>query len=183
MFYHSTCGGQTEDVSNVFSKKNIAYLSGVKDGDQPFCKISPRYEWSENYTESTFVDRLYAAQIIESKNYKISDIKINSKFSSGRVNELEIILSDSDGGEKNVFMFGNRIRNIIRTGDSKSILKSTLFNITLDDKKNILITGKGNGHGVGFCQWGAIGQSKMGIDYKEILNHYFPGTKIKSIYD
>jgi peptidoglycan hydrolase-like amidase len=33
------------------------------------------------------------------------------------------------------------------------------------------------------CQWGAIGQSKLGIDYLNILNHYFPGTKIKSNYD
>ena len=67
--------------------------------------------------------------------------------------------------------------------DGKSILKSTLFNINLDDNKNIVITGKGNGHGVGLCQWGAIGQSKKGIGYKEILNHYFPGTTIKNLYD
>ena len=183
IFYHSTCGGQTEDVSNVFSKKNIAYLGGVKDGEEPYCKISPRYEWTENYSELTFIDRLYKAKLIESNKYKLSDIKIKSRFNSGRVNELDIIVNDGEEIQKTIFLVSNQIRSIIRSSDGKSILKSTLFNINLDDNKNIVITGKGNGHGVGLCQWGAIGQSKKGIGYKEILNHYFPGTTIKNLYD
>jgi len=183
IFYHSTCGGQTEDVSNVFSKKNIAYLCGVKDGEEPYCKISPRYEWTENYSELTFIDRLYKAKLIESNKYRLSDIKIKSRFNSGRVNELDIIVNDGEEIQKTIFLVSNQIRSIIRSGDGKSILKSTLFNINLDDDENIVITGKGNGHGVGFCQWGAIGQSKKGIDYIEILNHYFPGTTIKNLYD
>jgi len=183
IFYHSTCGGQTEDVSNVFSKKNIAYLCGVKDGEEPYCKISPRYEWTENYSELTFIDRLYKAKLIESNKYRLSDIKIKSRFNSGRVNELDIIVNDDEEIQKTIFLVSNQIRSIIRSGDGKSILKSTLFNINLDDDENIVITGKGNGHGVGFCQWGAIGQSKKGIDYIEILNHYFPGTTIKNLYD
>ncbi len=183
IFYHSTCGGQTEDVSNVFSKKKIAYLGGVEDGDEPYCKISPRYEWTENYSELTFIDRLYKSKLIESNKYKLSDIKIKSRFNSGRVNELEIIVNDGEEIQKTIFLGGNQIRSIIRSGDGKSILRSTSFNINLDDSKNIIIKGKGNGHGVGLCQWGAIGQSKKGIEYEEILNHYFPGTTIKNLYD
>lgn len=183
IFYHSTCGGQTEDVGNVFNKKNISYLSGVEDGDEPYCKISPRYEWTENYSELTFIDRLYKAKLIDSKSYKLSSLKIKSLFSSGRVNELEIILNNFAGNEKTILISGNRIRSIIRSGDGKSILRSTFFNINFDDENNIVIIGKGNGHGVGLCQWGAIGQSKRGINYEEILNHYFPGTTIKNLYD
>lgn len=183
IFYHSTCGGQTEDVSNVFSKKNISYLSGVEDGNEPYCKISPRYEWIENYSELTFIDRLFKAKLIDSKNYKLSDLKIKSRFNSGRVNELDIIVNNGEEIQKTIFLMGNQIRSIIRSGDGKSILRSTFFNINFDDSKNIVIKGKGNGHGVGLCQWGAIGQSKKGIDYEEILNLYFPGTTIKNLYD
>ena len=110
-------------------------------------------------------------------------MKVKSRFNSGRVSELDIIVNNGEEIQKTIFLLGNQIRSIIRSSDDKSILKSTLFNINLDDENNIVITGKGNGHGVGLCQWGAIGQSKKGIDYKEILNHYFPGTDIKSIYD
>lgn len=183
IFYHSTCGGQTEDVSNVFSKKNISYLSGVEDGNEPYCKISPRYEWTENYSEFTFINRLYNAKLIDSNKYKLSDIKIKSRFKSGRVNELDIIVNDGEKIQKTIFLVSNQIRSIIRSGDGKSILRSTLFSIKVDENKNIVITGKGNGHGVGLCQWGAIGQSKKGMDYEEILNHYFPGTTIKNLYD
>jgi len=183
IFYHSTCGGYTENISNVFSKKNIPYLIGIKDGDEPYCKISPRYEWVENYSESIFVERLYKAKLIESINYKLSDLRIESRFSSGRINELDIILNDGQEIQKTIYLLGNQIRSIIRNSDGKSILKSTMFNIKIDNENNVVINGKGNGHGVGLCQWGAIGQSKKGTDYKNILNHYFPGTTVKSKYD
>ena len=183
IFYHSTCGGQTENVANVFNKKNISYLSGVKDGVEPYCKISPRYEWTEKYSGEVFINRLFNAKLINSENYTVSNIFIKSHYKSGRVNELEITLIDFERIKKIILLFGNQIRSIIRSGDGKSILKSTLFDINMNDEKNIIITGKGNGHGVGLCQWGAIGQSKKGINFNEILNHYFPGTRIKSIYD
>ncbi|MBK7629602.1 MAG: SpoIID/LytB domain-containing protein [Ignavibacteriales bacterium] len=183
IFYHSTCGGYTEDVVNVFSNKNIPYLIGIKDGDEPYCKISPRYDWTEKYSESTFIQRFYKAKLIESPNYKLSDIKIASRFTSGRVNELNVIINDGEEIQKTIFLVGNQIRNIIKNSNGKSILKSTLFDINFDSNKNIIISGKGSGHGVGLCQWGAIGQSRKNINYKKILNHYFPGTEIKNIYD
>lgn len=183
IFYHSTCGGYTENVINVFSKNVIPYLKGVKDSDEPFCKISPRYEWTENYSETVFINRLLNAKMIENENYKISNIQVNSRFESGRVNELEIKLISGIGDEKIVLLYGNGMRTIIKSGDGKSILRSTLFDIKTDANKNVIINGSGSGHGVGMCQWGAIGQSKENIDYKKILNHYFPGTVIKKIYD
>ena len=183
MFYHSTCGGQTEDAKNVFGHEDIPYLISVEDGIGPFCNISPRYEWHENYSEEIFIDRLYMAKLINSKEYDLWEVKINSRFESGRVNELEILLTKNDGEKKSVALIGNGMRSIIKSSDGKAILKSTLFDINIDSDKNITIDGKGSGHGVGLCQWGAIGQSKIGTDYKKILNHYFPGTKIKSFYD
>ncbi|MEO8230839.1 MAG: SpoIID/LytB domain-containing protein [Ignavibacteriota bacterium] len=183
IFYHSTCGGYTENVVNVFSKNVIPYLEGVKDGDEPFCKISPRFEWTENYSEAVFINRLLNAKLIENGNYKVSNIQVNSRFESGRVNELEIKLLSITGDKKNVLLYGNGIRTIIRSSDGKSILRSTLFDIMTDASKNVNINGSGSGHGVGMCQWGAIRQSIKNIDYKKILNHYFPGTVIKNIYD
>jgi stage II sporulation protein D len=36
----------------------------------------------------------------------------------------------------------------------------------------------GYGHGVGMCQWGAIGRARAGQDFREILRAYYPGTAI-----
>jgi stage II sporulation protein D len=43
---------------------------------------------------------------------------------------------------------------------------------------SVVLTGKGFGHGVGFCEWGAIALSRKGWNYKDILQHYYPGTNV-----
>lgn len=48
---------------------------------------------------------------------------------------------------------------------------------------SVELIGKGFGHGVGLCQWGAISLSKMGWSYEDILDHYYPGTYQESIND
>src|SRR5207247_2427876 len=40
----------------------------------------------------------------------------------------------------------------------------------------------GRGHGVGLCQWGAVGRARAGEDYGKILATYFPGTKLERLY-
>ena len=183
IFYHSTCGGYTEDVQNVFNSKPLDYLTSIPDGEGPYCNISPRYEWSEEYSESVFIDRLFNSRLLDNLNYTIQSVLVKSRFESGRVNELEINLTSSSGDDKNISLLSNNIRSFIRTSDGRSILRSTMFEVSLDENKNVLIKGKGFGHGVGLCQWGAIAQSKSGEDYQEILNHYYPGTEITLIND
>lgn len=41
------------------------------------------------------------------------------------------------------------------------------------------ITGRGWGHGVGMSQWGAEGLARHGWDYRRILGHYYPGTRLE----
>jgi stage II sporulation protein D len=183
VYYHSTCGGYTENSKNVFTKDELSYLLGVKDGNEAFCKISPRFNWEENYSQEIFVGYLVKTELLKNSNYSIDEIIVKTRFESGRVNELNIMLLDNNGNEETINLFGNSIRSVIKTADGKSILRSTVFEIKLDAEKNIVINGSGSGHGVGMCQWGTIGQSRAGVDYLEILNHYFPGTNIKKRND
>jgi stage II sporulation protein D len=182
-FYHSTCGGYTEDGTNVYQVKNAPYLQSIKDGDEPYCSISPKYQWKETYTESEFINRLRSAELLSGFEWKLDKINVNTRFKSGRVNELQITLKNNDGQDKVVKIYGNNIRKIIRKSDNTAILNSTLFDINLDGNNNVGISGKGNGHGVGLCQWGAINLSRMGKDFVYILSHYYPGTKILRYYD
>lgn len=188
VFYHSTCAGKTEDVKNIFgidsaypdlSRDRSDYLSGVEDGNNPYCSISPSFNWEEVYTQEVFIERLSKLNLISDNFDILKDVYIASRFESGRVNELRIDLSSSQTGEaKTVTLQGNNMRWAIRTANNKSILKSIWFDVALDGNKNVTIVGKGYGHGVGLCQYGAIGQSRAGRNYKQILSHYFPGTKI-----
>jgi stage II sporulation protein D len=49
---------------------------------------------------------------------------------------------------------------------------------TVAGKGNFMFAGKGWGHGVGLSQWGAKAMAENSMKCEEILNHYFPGTKI-----
>ncbi len=182
-FYHSTCGGYTEDAKNVFPNMELPYLKVVKDGDEPYCAISPKFTWTEVLSEKSFIQRLVSSGYLDGSDYSVKDININSTFKSGRINELEINLSDNNNKARSIKLYGNKIRYVIRTGDNKSILESNNFNIKKDSQDNIVINGKGYGHGVGLCQWGALAQSRNGKSYEEILSFYYPGTKIESIND
>ena len=182
-FYHSTCGGYTEDGTNVFSVKNAPYLQSIKDGDEPLCNISPKFQWTETYPELEFINRLRTAGLVTGPEWKLAAININSRFKSGRVNELQITLQGDSVKDRVVKIYGNNIRKIIRTSDNSSILNSCFFDLNVDYKNNVVISGKGYGHGVGLCQWGSINLSRQGKDFVYILNHYYPGTKILRYYD
>jgi stage II sporulation protein D len=45
----------------------------------------------------------------------------------------------------------------------------------------VTATGRGNGHGVGMCQVGAIGRAKAGASFREILEAYYPGAVLRRI--
>ena len=169
-------------MKNVFGKTDFPYLRSIKDGAEPYCNIAPKFSWTEEYSSDVFLSRLFDAKLISSKNYTLKDVKIKSRFESGRVKELVVTLTDGSQIGKDITLLGNNIRYVIKTFDGKSILRSTLFDVTTDNNK-VVIKGKGYGHGVGLCQWGAIGQSQKGIDYLSILDHYFPGTKVINYYD
>lgn len=181
--YSSTCGGYTEDAVNVFKKIDAPYLKGIKDGDSPYCSVSPKYMWTETFKEQTFVQRFISSGYLDDDRYTLSSVKANSFFKSGRINELELDFINNQSKIKSVKLYGNNIRYIIRTADNKSILESNNFDIRKDSYDNIIIKGKGYGHGVGLCQWGALEQSREGKTYEEILYFYYPGTTIESYND
>ncbi|MGE5353561.1 MAG: SpoIID/LytB domain-containing protein [Acidobacteriota bacterium] len=185
VFYFSSCGGRTENADYVFRQKNIPYLRGISEGDDAFCRIAPGYEWTESYSQQEILNYLNGAGYIKKNGYTITNIEIKSRFQSGRVNELAISLVDKQGTPLEVVIVGNKIRYAIRSKASKSLLKSTMFDITpvYEDGSLLKVTfqGRGNGHGVGLCQWGSIGQSRQGRKFEDILSFYFPGTELGEI--
>lgn len=183
LYYHSTCGGRTEAVNNVFTQVEIPFLMGVEDGNEPFCRYSSRYKWEENLKAGDIVDRLINLSLLKDVSYTLEEIEIESRFESGRVNQLDFILLNEYNEEEIISVYGNNIRTVLRIKNGRQGLWSNFFEIEYHDKNKIIITGKGFGHGVGLCQWGAIHLSRIGWSYKDILNHYYPGTEIGLLND
>ncbi len=153
--YHSTCGGKTEYAEEVFSQK-IAYLRPVKND----CSLSPYWKWRKRHS----LQEIEKALNIEG----IKDIQISSYTKSGRVKELKVITKD-----KTLYILAKDFRRAL----GWKALPSTWFKLTR--KGDIFIfDGRGYGHGVGLCQWGAEEMAEQGLDYKYILSYYYPGTKL-----
>jgi stage II sporulation protein D len=67
-----------------------------------------------------------------------------------------------------------------------AILPSTKFtyekNVTSDGLWSMVISGYGNGHGVGACQCGIIGRARDGQKYDKILKKYYEGVTLVRLY-
>ena len=74
---------------------------------------------------------------------------------------------------------GERVRYVLRQPGGE-ILNSTYFSVVgpADARGGVRLEGRGYGHGIGMCQWGAIGRARAGQGFRTILQAYFPGTTV-----
>lgn len=77
---------------------------------------------------------------------------------------------------------GNDIRFVMRTAGG-AILNSTYFSVAAKHADGglaggVVFRGRGYGHGIGMCQWGAIGRARAGQSFRTILATYYPGTSL-----
>jgi stage II sporulation protein D len=155
-FYHSTCGGRTENPEEVFDK-SYPYLKSVEST----CDISPYSIWEK---------KIKLKEIEKALNMTgIKEISIKSYTSTHRVKELKIV-----SGSGPLTISAPEFRKAL----GWSRLPSTNFSLH-SDADTIYFEGKGYGHGVGLCQWCALKMSREGKNYKDILSYFYPGTAIQ----
>jgi stage II sporulation protein D (peptidoglycan lytic transglycosylase) len=187
-FFHSTCGGRTAAVDEVFSGAAQPYLQSISDRDprgQAYCALSPRFRWREEWTGEalgrTLRDGATLGGYDAADALAPADLQIGSRSPSGRVAELILV-----AGRRATTLAGEQIvRQVLRSTDG-GWLRSAQFGIQVTRAGGRIVKlvadGAGNGHGVGMCQWGAVGRARAGASYRQILSAYFPGTEISRSY-
>lgn len=155
-YYHSDCGGRTSSVKNVFGYSNES--TQVVD---PFCQSAGLKPWEREMSYENLKEKIGAFDAI-----KISHVTNERNFQ---------VTIERDNEDKEILN-----AQVFRSKLGYQFLKSTWFDI-VDTGKSIIFKGKGNGHGVGLCQWGAKVMGDRGYTYKEILKFYYPETKLKEI--
>lgn len=165
-FFHACCGGHTNSASDMWGGK-YNLVEGVED---PYCSDSPFYAWSRTFTRD---------EIKSITGMEVSSIKVLSFNSSGRADLIEI---SGKTGRKTIGANDFRMMTVgnSTTFASKKSLPSTMFTIT-QKGSNFIFEGKGYGHGVGLCQWGARRMAEQGKDYIEILKFYFPHLTLATV--
>lgn len=154
MFF-STSNGYTEDCAVVFSS-DVPYLRSVES----------------NWDSSVNSNFNYVKEVSLKDFYNVLGLSFNNK--------LNIVILERSSSNRIISLKINGVKFSGRDIYNKLKIRSTDFNITQSGDKVIIKT-KGFGHGVGMSQYGAYGMAKEGYNYKEILSHYYVGTKINKV--
>lgn len=182
VYYHSTCGGYLESAVNVWPSRNISYLSGGSDAISDYfsCNQSPYFRWQETRSlaqlDSAFYihyGRGYLQHSTPADTINLQmDLRVNKRSASGRIEKMTILYADTT-----IELNGYEIRRFFALAPS-TYLRSNLFFFTQSSDTTLEIHGAGFGHGVGMCQYGAMGMSEKGFRYYHIISKYFPGTTL-----
>jgi stage II sporulation protein D len=127
-----------------------------------YCKTCKIFKWSVSYEVDHFIDLLQEGthRII----HDVKDIKVVQKDKAGLVKDVSVKTP------RGLLAFGaHELYKLFKE------IKSYSFSISKKGKK-VTLNGKGYGHHIGLCQWGAHEMVKQGFDYKKVLEFYYPKT-------
>jgi stage II sporulation protein D len=128
---------------------------------------SPKFRWvivrDREFIESRLAELVPVGSL--------SDLVVLRKGVSGRVAQLEL-----RGAAGRATIDGFRLRTALDLPD-------TLFTMNIQHEpggaiRRVTFVGRGWGHGVGLCQYGAYGMALRGADYWQILAHYYTGVEL-----
>ncbi len=188
-FFSSTCAGRTVRGAEVFRAADRPYLRSIVDAPAngaAYCSISPRFNWREDWKgdalRATLRRTLSAAEPVTAAEIDgLRNVAIRERTPDGRVATLAFVLRKRTVDVKGA----PTIRQVLRPpgGD---LLRSNLFTVTTQASggrvTSMVLDGHGAGHGVGFCQWGAIGRGRAGQTAPVIIAAYYAGTAITRQY-
>jgi stage II sporulation protein D len=133
-------------------------------------RLSAHSWWSKRIPMTELADS--AAQLGMGS---LRDLRVTRVSDAGRVVGLEL----TDAARQARELTGFSVREFLGLPDSRCDL-----HFDRDDAGRLVAvtaTGRGWGHGVGLCQFGAFGMALQGATSGEILAHYYPGTTIETL--
>lgn len=157
--YHADCGGQTELARNVWGTKGQE-MGTTKDA---LCPLSPLANWQYRISRVVLRD-LFAAYYGLGSGFSLESLATRGRTPSGRIVDVDVVMSDREPRR----VTSHQFRQII----GFSNLKSTNFRMVWQGDM-VIFEGRGHGHGVGMCQYGARQLAKRGLPYNEILKTYY----------
>lgn len=169
-------------MNMIFDNKSFKKFLDMRDKYPE--KDCPWFSWSVSISYETIAKAIAKNGLDDVK--KVSKVTVNERKKGGVVTELNVTTDDGICKVCNQY----NVRKILTPVDSKiykndntivekmTMLPSAFFYIDNKEDKCV-IHGGGYGHGVGMSQYGANEMAKKGMNYKEILQYYYNGTKIE----
>ena len=194
--FHSSSGGRTENSGQVW-RYQLPYLKSVIDYDQN----STKYKWSKKFNSSE-LDEIFSdlgglngiQTTKKSKSNRVLEIRLFGPNGENEVSgksfrrKLKLLSTKFDVNLKYNHVSQNNQENIIDyynniSLDSDRELSNDIAPNPLPEIPKdyyLVVKGYGAGHGVGMSQWGAKTMAERGYGFRNILNHYYTGIRIKA---
>ena len=158
-FFHANCGGQTSETDYIWNEKMACF----KSFQDTFCRKTKQANW-----EKEIPLEKWSKFLAEKYNFPINDEKAMA------------LMSNFIQEKRMAFFIHPRYGIPLRDLRDEFDLKSTFFNCQVKDDM-VYLKGKGNGHGVGLCQEGAIIMASKGYYFKQILAYYYTDMYLDKI--
>ena len=175
-WFHAHAGGVTElaKVGLGWEGEEPAYTQ-VTDGREPEAvdgadaqALLDAQAWEATFTAEEF-EAACAKSGVEIMLDNDSQLSIAQRGASGRAEVVE-----GDGRPVNAASLR------IALGSTK--MRSTLLTSLRIENSDVVMAGKGYGHGVGMSQWGAYAMASEGAKAADIVKHYFRNVEIVSLW-
>lgn len=154
--FHSSSGGHTENVEDIWVSP-LPYLRGVVDYDQ----TAPVFQWNKTVSPST-ISRVAGGV------GNIRALVPQKTTPQGRIVTMQVV--------------GDRSTKTVAGSDLRSALdlRSTLFRVS-SGGNSLQVSGRGFGHGLGLSQWGTYYLAQNGVNYRQILGHYYQNARLATM--
>jgi stage II sporulation protein D len=155
-YFHANCGGQTSEPHYVWNEE-IPNLCSFKD---TFCIHTKQAKWEKRIPKEQWTKFLvdkYDFPIGDSVSYELLQHFVQEQRSAFYLHPI----------------YGIPLRDL----REQFKLKSTFFDIEMEGEEMVL-HGRGFGHGVGLCQEGAMNMAKKGYSFDQILGFYYPEMRM-----
>lgn len=172
--WHSTCGGYLAPNTAIFGGSARPYLAGGPDlrpDGRAWCQASPHFPaWSASYSREALERALRASGRLRAQE-RLDDLRVSDRLASGYTTAVTV------AGSPRRPLTGYALWMALGPHFGWGEVKSPAFGIART-AAGFRFTGRGLGHGVGMCQWGARGRAEAGHPAARILEAYFPGTTL-----
>jgi stage II sporulation protein D len=169
-YFHAACGGMTANIRTLWGALASSHLRGVRDD---FCATMPHRRWTQKIPADQLAKALRSDERTD-VGARLDSILVTRRDATGRAEMITI-----EGWRRRVIR-GWDFKIIVGRSLGWQMIKSSRFEVSRvgDD---FIFRGGGFGHGLGLCQEGAHVAARRGMDYRQILNHYFPGTRLTRV--
>lgn len=172
IFFHAQCGGRTHQPQYVWENN----VTGYESRNCPTCKKERKGSWNKKIKIKRF--KKFLSWLHKNKYLPVSLKELGKDFT----------IAPDKIEDRNLKLYFKEDLVIIAKPLLRRYFGRFLFpsnNFEIDETKggrSIKVEGRGNGHGVGLCQTGALRTAQNGKSYKQILKKYFPEHNLISVY-